>query len=107
MPDEIHVNDVGTIFRMTISNSGAALDLSAANTTSSRLFVFRKPDGTLTTQTTSFQSGSGTAGVLDFTAPSGFLDTAGDWRLQAYINLGSGGSFHTDYLVFTVYPNLT
>lgn len=107
MAEEIHVGDVGTIFRASIKDSGASLDISAANSGTARLFIFQPPGGSLSTQTASFYADSGTSGVLDFTAPSGFLNTAGTWRVQALINLGSGGSFYTDIYRFIVYPNLS
>ena len=40
--DEIHKNDVGTVFELTIKDGQATVDVS---TTTAKQIIFRKPDG--------------------------------------------------------------
>lgn len=103
---EIHKNDVGTVFTITIKDSGTAVDVSSANTTTSRIILLKDPDGNVHTNTASF-SGSGTAGILLFTTTTGLIDTAGTWEIQAKITLATATSvFYTDVQEFNVYENL-
>lgn len=103
--NEIHIGDVGTEFVATIKNSGTTVDVSGANTTTSRRFLFKKPTGSTTSQTASFVT-DGTDGQVAFTTTSGFLDTAGDWRLQAKIILNSATTNYSSIYEFRVYKNL-
>lgn len=100
MLNEIHIGD-STEFRATIYDNTSTVDLSLASTTSH--FLFKKPDGTLSTQTISFFSAS--SGVVAFTASSSVLDTAGEWQVQCVLVLSSG-TFHSDVYKFTVHSNL-
>jgi len=100
--DEIHVGDKGLELRATIKNSGTAVDISAATV---KLFLFRKPDATVATNTASFLT-AGTDGVLYFTTPTTTtLDQAGKWQLQSRVEF-SGNVFHSDWYEFKVHKNL-
>lgn len=104
--NEIHVNDIGTVFTMTIKDSNTAMDVSLADTTTSRVLYFKDPDGNVNTQTASF-SGTGSDGVLVFTTTTALFNTAGAWNLQAKLIFGTTGStFFTDVYEFKVYENL-
>lgn len=100
--DEIHVGDVGTTFQATIRDSGTSMDISGFTT---KLFFLRQPGGSITTITASFIGGSGTAGVIGFTATSSHFDQTGKFKLQAYLNDGTN-TFRSDIYEFTVHPNL-
>lgn len=105
--DEIHVGDIGTVFTITIYDGTTAVDISSASFTSTaRQLLFRKPDGTISTQTAALTSG-GTNGSLSFTAPSTLFDSDGTWKVQAVLMLGtSTATYHSDIYIFRVYPNL-
>lgn len=99
--NEIHVNDIGTIFRGTIKDASTTMDVSGATT---KQIIFRKPNATTVTQTAAFYT-DGSDGIIQYTTVSGDLDTAGIWRIQAYIVTPSG-NWKTDVQQFEVYPNI-
>jgi hypothetical protein len=102
----IHKNDVGTVFTVTIKDSGTALDISAATDANHRVLLFKSPDGSTTTQTASFVT-AGTDGAIKFTTTAGLLGTVGTWQLQAKIILNTLTSvFYSDVHEFDVYSNL-
>lgn len=99
--NEIHVNDVGTIFRITIKDAATAMDVSGATT---KQIVFRKPDATTETQTAAFYT-DGSDGIIQYTSDTGDLDTAGIWKIQAYV-ITPSGQWKTDIQTFEIYPNI-
>jgi hypothetical protein len=99
--EEVHVNDVGTVFEITVKDGTAVVDISSA--TSIRIF-FKKPDGTVSSQTATFST-NGEDGKMKYTSVSGFLDKAGSWRIQGRVIM-SGGTWRTSIGNFDVYANL-
>lgn len=100
--NEIHVGDIGTIFRTTVKEGSSVLDISAATTTQ---LIFRRPDGTSFTKTAEFTT-DGTDGKIEYPTIAGDLDVAGNWSWQSYIVMPSG-SWHTDIGTFSVHANLS
>ena len=104
MASEIHVNDIGTRFLVTIKDDGALVNVSPG--LASGTFVFKKPDDTTLSRTASTLSdGSASSGVMYYDTISGDLDAAGLWKLQGKMILTSG-TFYTDIQTFTVNCNL-
>lgn len=103
--NEIHKGDVGTTITITIYEGSTTVDISAANTTTSRVFLLKDSNNNIQTLTASFV-GSGTAGGLVFTSTASTFATDGAFELQAVITLGAN-VFHTDIHKFTVYPNIS
>lgn len=102
MIGEIHVNDIGTVFKVTVKDENDEIvDVSAATT---RELLFRKPDGTILTKTALLVN-TGTDGQIKYTTEDGDLDQHGSWSLQAYIDLGSS-ELHSDIHKFKVYKNI-
>jgi hypothetical protein len=101
-PNEIHLNDIGTIFEVTLQDDTVAVDLSTATTLE---MVFLKPSGTKVTQTAAL-SGDGTDGKIRYVSVSGDLDETGVWDLQAHVVLDSDNEFRSSRSQFRVYPNL-
>ena len=102
MADNIHVNDIGTIFRLTMTDSnGVVLDISGATT---QEIVFEKPDGTLLTKTSVFTN-TGTDGKMQYLSVSGDLNSRGIWHLQGHVIL-PGGEWRSSRGHFEVLPNL-
>lgn len=101
--NEIHVGDIGTVFRTTIKSGGSAVDVSGATT---KQMLFQKPGaaGTILTKSAVFTT-DGTDGVVEYVTVEDDLDTAGIWLRQVYIVLPSG-EWHTNVDRFEVYPNL-
>lgn len=100
---QIHIGDIGTIFKRTITDSttGLAVDCSGATT---KQMIFRKPSGTLLTKTASFTS-TGVDGNIQYATIADDLDTVGEWNVEVYVVL-TGGAWHSDSTVFTVVKNL-
>lgn len=100
--NEIHVDDIGTNFNVTIKNQDDEIvDISAAIITE---MLFRKPDGTVMTKTAEFIS-DGTDGRLRYTTVSGDLDQHGSWELQAFVDFGST-EWYSDIYKFKIYKNI-
>lgn len=104
MASEIHVNDIGTRFLVTIKDDGALVDVSPG--LASGTFVFKKPDDTTFNRTAStLGDGSALSGVMYYDTIAGDLNEAGIWKLQSKMILTSG-TFYTDIQTFTVNCNL-
>jgi len=80
----IHLNDIGTTFRLKIveSNTTTALDISGA--TDLRI-KFEKPDRTTVTQLAEFTT-DGIDGYIEYVTVDGDLDIEGKWRVQGIIS---------------------
>ena len=104
--EEAHVNDIGTIFSVTVYDTGSTgttsvLDVSGATT---KQIIFKKPTGTTLTKAAVFTT-DGTDGKIQYVTVSDDLDSTGTWQLQAYI-VASDGSWKSDVGTFKVYENL-
>jgi hypothetical protein len=88
---ELHVGDYGTALKLTVTESGSAIDISGVTTKQIKL---RTPDGRLLTKTASFTS-TGTDGQFQYTVQSGDLDAPGQWRWQGYLAGLGGWTGHT------------
>lgn len=100
--NEIHLNDIGTVFEVTILDGSSAVDISAATT---KQIIFKKKDRTILTAAGTFVT-DGTDGKIKYTAVSGDLSVVGEWSIQAYIVTPSG-EWRSDISTFTVHSNLT
>ena len=101
---EIHVGDIGTIFRITIRDEDeTVIDVSTA---SSLQLKFRKPEtGDIITKTASFYT-DGTDGIVQWaTTSADDLDESGIWSIQGKVTVGSL-THHSDIAYFQVYDNL-
>jgi len=99
--EEIHQDDIGTIFPMTVKSGDAAVDISSAT---EKKILFKKPDGEILTKTAAFYT-DGVDGIIQYAAAQGDLDTTGKWKIQARVTLSSG-TWSSDIGEFTVYKNV-
>lgn len=106
---EIHCEDFGTVFEFEIRNQRKELlDLSDALATE---VIFMRPDGSSFSRAAqlldSASSGSlpGTDGVMFYVIQPGDLSPAGNWFVQAYVEL-DGGAWSSTVSHFVVFPNL-
>ena len=99
--NEIHVNDVGTQFRVTVTDGSSAVDISSATT---KELIIKKPSGTKLTKATAFST-DGTDGKMKYNIGSDDLDEAGSYKLQGKVVI-SDGTFYTDIHTFKVHRNL-
>lgn len=96
-----HLNDVGTIFELTVMDCNVLLDISAATKMD---LVFKKPDNSTITVAMSFVT-DGTDSLLKYTTVLNDLDQVGDWQGQLDITFPSG-KWHSSTFDFRVVANL-
>jgi hypothetical protein len=99
--NEIHENDVGTVFEVTLKDGDTVVDVSGAT---DKKIIFRKGDQTTVSKTAAFTT-DGTDGKIRYISVAGDLTPAGKWTMQAYVESVSG-KWHSDKHHFTVYKNL-
>tara|TARA_R100000008_G_C3580871_1_gene168420 strand:- start:668 stop:976 length:309 start_codon:yes stop_codon:yes gene_type:complete len=99
--NEIHQNDIGTKFVVTIKDGSSAVDVSGATT---KQIIFKKPSGTTLTKAAAFNS-DGSDGIIYYSAASEDLDETGTYKIQGKVVI-SDGTFYTDIQSFKVHRNL-
>lgn len=99
--EEIHVDDIGVVFKVLIKDADVVQDISTATT---KEILFLKPDGSTLTKTASFTT-DGADGYIQYTSISGDLSLAGIWKIQAHIIMGAL-NIHTDISPFRVFSNI-
>jgi hypothetical protein len=99
--NEIHMNDVGTKFLVTVTDGTTAVDISSATT---KQLIFQKPSGTKLTKATVFTN-DGTDGKMQYSVVADDFDEAGSYKLQGKVVI-SDGTFYTDIHTFKVHRNL-
>jgi hypothetical protein len=99
--DDIHVDDIGTIFEITLLEDGAAVDIADAT---AKHLVFQLPDGSTMSKPAVFAS-DGADGIIQYVTVSGDLSQAGNWKMQAKITTPAG-SWSSSTSWFKVYGNL-
>ena len=103
MASEIHQDDVGTRFLMTVKDGSDLVNISGA--TSLRVDI-RKPSDTLINRLASrFDDGSSISGVMYYDTVVGDIDEVGNYKLQGVVTLPSG-TYHTDIHTFKAHCNL-
>lgn len=99
--EEVHVGDIGTVFTVTVADSGTPVDISAATTIE---IIFGKPyDNASVTKTAVFVT-DGTDGKIKYTTVANDLNIAGPWEIQARITLPTG-TWRSEVGEFTVHEN--
>ena len=99
--NEIHLNDIGTQFLLTVTDGSTAVNISSAST---KQIIIKKPSGTKITANTAFST-DGTDGKMYYNTVLDDLDEAGTYQLQGKVIL-SDGTFSTDITKFKVHRNL-
>ena len=100
--DEIHVGDIGTIFTITITEGGSAIDISSATT---KEFHFDRPNANGKFSKDAIFVTNGMNGELKYTTVADDLDTPGEWLIQTYLVMPSG-EWHTNIDTFKVFENI-
>jgi hypothetical protein len=101
MSSEIHVDDVGTKFVVTVLDDSAVVDISPAT---NLIIYFRKPDNSVLEKTASLST-DGTDGKMYYITESGDLDLAGNYKIQGKVIL-STGTYYTSLGSFKVHCNI-
>lgn len=98
---EIHMNDTGLDFIVTVKDADGVVDLTNASVIE---FRFQKPDGSMLTVPASKVS-SGSDGKVKYTTTPTDFDQSGQWRQQVYAEIGPDRKY-SNITKFRVYPNL-
>lgn len=102
---DIRQGDIGTELVVEIvDEDGTVIDVSAATTKTIKL---KKPgaDGTVSEKTAVLDT-DGTDGKIVYVTIADDLDTAGRWKIQGYVVLGSN-KWHSQEAEFLVKSNLS
>lgn len=104
--EEAHINDIGTIFRVTVYDTTSTGGTEVANISSatSTTFTFKNPNGQTFTRAATFTT-DGTDGQIQYATVDGDLNIAGTWAIQAYV-VTPTGSHKTNVGTFRVFENL-
>lgn len=92
MAAEVHIGDVGTLYRVTITDSGTPLDLTPATTTE---LIFRFGAAAPVVKPATVET-DGTYWYLVCEAEAGFHAQAGPYRVQARVVFPDGSVYHSD-----------
>ena len=101
MASEIHVDDVGTRFLITIKEDNTVVDISTADALN---IYIRKPDDTLLARSGILYT-DGTDGKLYYDIAAGDLDMAGYYKLQGRVSI-STSTYYTNVYDFQVHCNV-
>ncbi len=101
MASEVHLNDIGTVFELTIKDGTVVVDVSGQTTME---VIFLSPGGTRTAKGASFKT-NGTDGVIQYTTVADDLNEEGRWQIQGHVVLAAG-DWKTDLDEFVVHRNL-
>lgn len=102
MSNEIHLNDVGTQFLVTIVDANEnPMDISDATL---KEIVFKKPSGALVSKEAVFFS-TGSDGKIYYVTQSDDLDEIGSWKIQCHVTTPTA-NWHTNFSAFKVHRNL-
>ena len=99
---DVHVGDIGTRFTLTITENGAAKNISTA---SEKVISFKPPGGGATKEKAATFVTDGSDGKIYYDSVAGDLDVQGTWQIQGRIVLPSG-TWHTELGNIAVAPNL-
>ena len=99
--NEIHLNDIGTQFLLTIKDGSATVDISTAST---KQIIIKKPSATKITATATFST-NGSDGKIYYSTVADDLDETGSYKLQGKVIIDDG-TFYTDITTFKVHRNL-
>ena len=104
--EQAHVNDIGTVFRVTVFDTSSTGTTSAADisTATAKVLYFRAPNGTTFSRAAVFTS-DGSDGKIEYATVDGDLNTAGNWELQASV-VTPDGSWNTNVGNFRVHENI-
>lgn len=104
MASEIHQNDIGTRFLITVKDDGNLVNISGVDGSTVHEINFRKPSDTIITRNATLQD-FGISGVMFYDTLAGDLDEAGLYKLQAKVTVPSG-TYYTDIYTFKVHSNI-
>lgn len=117
---EIHVGDIGTLYRVRVLDDGVDFDFTSADTME---LIFRMPNGVILRKTASAGTNGSptTQWFLEYEvqpgdglgSPGEFHDNEGPFQVQGYLHWADGKQWHsnvqtmdTDGQELRIFPNL-
>lgn len=88
----VHNGDIGTVFIITVTEDDVAKDLSGV---AAKKILFEKPSGEQLIKEASFTT-DGIDGKIQCTMVAGDIDEAGQWIIQAWIQIDETHAFTSD-----------
>ena len=104
MASEIHQDDIGTRFLITVKDDGNLVNISGVSGSTIHQISFRKPSDAVINRNATLQD-FGISGVMYYDTIAGDLDEAGLYKLQAKVVVPSG-TYYTDIHSFKVHSNI-
>ena len=104
MASEIHQNEIGTRFLITVKDDGNLVNISGVGGSTIHQISFRKPSDAVINRNATLQD-FGISGVMYYDTIAGDLDEAGLYKLQAKVVVPSG-TYYTDIHSFKVHSNI-
>lgn len=103
MSNNIHLGDVGTIFRVRIidDSTGVPIDISSAVV---KTVKFKKSNGVILEKAATFTT-NGTDGYMQYSTIQGDLNVSGTWTIQGFVQ-GSTFRNNSEINTFTVNANI-
>lgn len=101
MADEIHMNDIGTIFQLEVQEDDVAVDISAAIS----IAIYLRPPSLTTKTVVGVFVTDGTDGLIKYTTVADDLDEVGPWDIQGKVELPAWHGY-TSSVPFIVNPNI-
>lgn len=102
----IHNGDLGTTFLLTITEEDGTTAVDVSTATKLQM-IFEDPAG-VSTAKTAVSNTTGTDGKIKYVSEAGLIDVVGTWRIQGYVEFGSGTSkYYSTVTEFIVRDNLT
>lgn len=101
MADEIHENDIGTIFQLEVQEDGVAVDISAAIS----IAMYLRPPSLITKTVVGVFVTDGTDGLIKYTTIANDLNEVGPWDIQGKVELPAWHGY-TSSVAFIVNPNI-
>lgn len=92
MPKEIHLGDVGTLYKVRSQDENGDFDPSTATT---KQLIFKFADGTVVVKTATIVGGPA-PWYLTYTAEAGFHTVLGQMELQGFLVFSGGSQWHSD-----------
>lgn len=100
---QVHLYNTGTKFLVLLKDQDDAV-ITDLNLTSTKKFIFTKPDETPLVVDATFES-DGTDGYIYFLTTSTTLDQEGQWTLQVKVIYSNGNTYYSNIVRFRVYEN--
>ena len=104
MASEIHQDDIGTRFLITVKDDGNPVNISGVSGGSIHQLNVRKPSDTVINRNATLVD-YGISGVMYYDSVAGDLDEVGMYKLQAKVVIPSG-TYYTDVYTFKVHSNI-